>query len=104
MNPSSLVLLLFPFGDEFLELNLGTAQEAVLNSSSRSFQGLVAVLSIKTRQADVMLHHNKDDYNKHNSNHHFTTAAFVWSRTTNPLKRKDSKESLLDKPTCAGRH
>lgn len=55
------------FGEEFLELNLGSAQDA----NSKDFLGLPAVLSIVTGQADVSSHHKKDNYN---NSHRFTTA------------------------------
>ncbi len=50
------------FGDEFVELNYGTAQQVIINASSRYFQGLPALLSIMTSQSDVLSRH-KDSYN-----------------------------------------
>lgn len=41
-----------------------TARELILHASSRYLQGLSAVLSIMTGQADVLSHHSKVDYNR----------------------------------------
>ncbi len=38
--------------------------QVILNAGSRYFQRLLAVLQIMIGLADVMSHHNKDDYNK----------------------------------------
>lgn len=87
-----------------MELNLGITRGLIELEMQvpHTFQGFVAGLSIVNGQADVFLHHNKDDYNNHNNSNHHSNTESVSNSTTNTFEKVSQMSEVCQPYQCPG--